>query len=318
MRIINDNRPSFYYINDDKISGVNVDKLGFYFKDFISPFPKNYDGIITVSRTVFSVGDWGVISGLPYALKQLHPNCKIAIPTPEWNRHVFNFWFSSGGNQSVWNKPWENSEIIFKNNPYIDIRFNVGEMKGMIFHDHHRVYTDNEEEPIVEQLLRFFGADDDQIKSIDSRPQLFFDEEEIKLGDEIIKKYIGEEDFGTLMLSTANPKYQVPWDEKIDKELIKEIKKYKKLKFFYYSQVPLEQTRYNFIKGINIENLNIPLRIQMYIKNKALINTGYQSGINDSIGTRNTKIICATPYSSLKSNIGRGIKYYNGNNIKCI
>ena len=51
----------------------------------------------------------------------------------------------------------------------------------------------------VEQLLRFFGADDNQIKSIDSRPQLFFDKEEIKLGDEIIKKYIGEEDFGTLI-----------------------------------------------------------------------------------------------------------------------
>jgi len=309
------NLATFYNIKDENISVSFLPKLGFYYKNFKTPIPKNYNGVITIIRTVFSLGDWGIISGLPYALKQIYPKCKILIPTPEWNKHVFKFWFDNGGNQSVWKNPWENSELIFKNNPYIDYRFNIGEIKGDLFHDHYRVYTDNEEEPLVEQMLRFFGASENQIQSIDSRPQLFFDKDEIKLGEEIIDTYIKDKKFGTLLLSTANPKYSVPWDKKIDKNVINETKKYKNLKFLYYSQVPLEQTPYNFIDGININDLNLPIRIQLYIKSKALINLGYQSGINDSVGTRTTKIVCATPYNSIGSNIGRGIKYYNGDNL---
>ena len=297
-------------INDQLINCHETSKLGFPSEQG-SPLniPKNYDGPIVFTRCCFSIGDWGIISGLPYALKQLYPKSQILVPNADWIYKVFKHLFDQGWGKTIWNEPWYNPEVILKGNPYIDGFFGVGQIEGEVITDHQRVYS-KDEEPLVEQMLRLFGATEQEILSIDSRPQLFFTEEEKELGDKIISSYIKGIKFGTILLSSSIPSLPYPWNKNIEKGILEELKQYSNLEFFYYCQGDFSRTDFNFIKGINIEKLNIPLRVQLYIKTKAEINIGYQSGINDSVGTRHTKITTATPYDNIGSNIGREIKYY--------
>lgn len=296
--------------NDELIDCGEVDKLG---SPLDNPsqlnIPKDYDGPIAITRGCFSVGDWGIISGLPYALKQIYPKCQVLFPNSNWIQHVFGRFFEQGWGKNIWEEPWNNPGVVLKNNPYIDLFFDVGEIEGEVFTDHQRVYSPNSE-PLVEQMLRFLGASENEIKSIDSRPQLFFTNEEEKIGDQILSTYIKDKRYGTLLVASSIPSLPIPWSKEIEHGIIEEVKQNKDLTYFYYCQDDIENTSFNFIKGINIKDLNIPVRIQLYLKTKAYINIGYQSGINDSVGTRTTKIVTSTPYDDVGSNIGRGTKYY--------
>jgi hypothetical protein len=309
-----------FKINGDILSPIIVDKLGFYYRDFISPFTSGFDQSICFTRGCFSLGDWGIISGLPYALKQTYPLSKIYFPKPNWVKQVIYPAFVTG-QASHWEKAWENSETILKNNPYIDGYFDLNEVEGDIITDHYRVYNDNEDEPLVEQMLRFFGVSDKQILLIDSRPQLFFDKDEKEFGDSIINSYIHKKEFGVLLLTNSLKEY---YDNETNYLLLNEIEKYKDLTFFYYGSKPLNNTIFNKIKHIDFKQIaqdlnlpNIPIRIQLYIKTKAIVNIGYQSGINDSV-SRYSQVICTPSTGHLGSNICRGIKYLYNNKTVCI
>ena len=275
--------------------------------------PRDCSGVIAFTRTCFSIGDWGIISALPFALKQIYPNCKIFLPSSEWCKTLFG-----EGSNGIWKEPWKNGEIVFKNNPYVDHYFNIGELKGEILTDHIRKRKVEEEleEPLIEQIFRALGASEEEIKALDLRPMLFFDEDEIKEGEKIIEKYTKGRNFGTLLLHSSRANIPFPWSYEIEKGIIEEANECKDLPFFYYTQDLIENTRFNFLQnGINFKDLNIDIRIQMYIKSKALINIGYQSGINDSVSTRTTKMSIATPYESIHSNITRGVKYFYKNGV---
>lgn len=303
----------FFRVINDIIQPINVEKLGFPKKHFVCPYPPNFEGCIYLTRGCFSIGDWGIISGLPYALKQLYPKCKVFLPTPEWVHKIIYSSFRPG-TASHWEKAWENSDIVFKNNPYVDGYFNVGEVKVDITTDHYRVFNNNDDEPLVEQMLRFFGASEEQIKEIDSRPQLFFDEDEIKLGNSIIESYIDKKEYGTLLLTNSIKEY---YDDDTNSLLLEEINKYKDLTFFYYGSKSLEDTIFKDIKYVDFKNLNLPLRIQLYIKAMAQVNIGYQSGINDTI-SKYSQVICTPSTNNLGTNIVRGIKYLYKDKTLCI
>ena len=68
-------------------------------------------------------------------------------------------------------------DFIFKNNPYVDYRFNVGDF-DLIYTDHERAYTDDVNVPLVEQILLRFGLTPEDLNKIDSRPSLYFDKDE--------------------------------------------------------------------------------------------------------------------------------------------
>ena len=303
----------FFRIINDNIQPLNVKKLGIPKEQFTCPYPPNFDGSIYLTRCCFSIGDWGIISGLPYALKQIYPKCKVYLPKSEWVHKVIYSQFEPG-TASHWGKAWENSDVIFKDNPYVDGFFNIGEVKGDITTDHYRVFTDIEDEPLVEQMLRFFGASEEQIKNIDSRPQLFFDENEIKLGNSIIESYINKKEYGILLLTNSVKEY---YDDETNSLLLKEMDKYKDLTFFYYGTKSLEDTIFKDIKYVDFKNLNLPLRIQLYIKAMAQVNIGYQSGINDTISTY-SQVICTPSTNNLGTNIVRGIKYLYKDKTLCI
>jgi len=303
----------FFRIINDTILHQNVKKLGIPKEQFISPYPSNFDGFIFLTRCCFSIGDWGIISGLPYALKQLYPNCKVFLPNTDWIHKIIYPAFAPG-EASHWEKAWENSDLVLKNNPYIDGYFNVGEVKGDVTTDHYRVFNNDDDEPLAEQMLRFFGASEEQIKKIDSRPQLFFDKDEIKFGNSIIESYINKKEYGTLLLTNSIKEY---YDDDVNSLLLKEINKFKNLTFFYYGSKSLEDTIFKDIKYIDLKKLNLPLRIQLYIKTMAQVNIGYQSGINDTI-SRYSQVICTPSTNNLGTNIVRGIKYLYKDKVLCI
>ena len=152
---------------------------------------------------------------------------------------------------------------------------------------------------------------------------LYFTDEEIEIGNKILNKYTNNNEFGCLLFGSR--KYEIPWEYNWEKPLIDIVEQNKDITWFYYCQIPLEKTRFNFVKNkVNFAeilkdyNLRDSVRIQLYIKNQAKLNVGYQSGINDSVGSKNTENYCIPyPKQFLNSNIGRGITYFiNGSEFK--
>jgi hypothetical protein len=301
-------------IRNDQFNKIGeTDRLGYPYGTVI-PMDLTMDDEFPFTRCCFSIGDWGIISALPELLKTKYPNLKISLPSKQWlNLRV---------GQGTW--AYENSEVsnnfdlIFANNPYIDYRFNIGDHE-VIHSDHSRIYR-YDSEPLVEQILRFWGFTEEELIKYDTRPKLYFSKEEQEIGDSIIKQYIGSEDFGCSIFAARLEKYNHMW-EGIGEKKIRTVaqEQYKDYPVFYYNSFDFPNERWNTVFKEWISFKNIPsatIRIQMYIKCKALFNLGYQSGLGDACTGLSVHHIL-TPYESLPETVIRGenIIYYfpNGN-----
>jgi hypothetical protein len=292
-------------INDRIVSdGIQRDRLGYPLSEIKPVFPKDYDGWFPFTRLCFSLGDWAIISGLPGALKTKYPKLKFALPSKNYLKKTVGNVIDRWGYGS--NDPLEYVDYIFKNNPHVDYRFEVGDFDS-IFTDHERAYTDNFNIPLVEQILLRFGFTQEELKNIDCRPNLFFDKNEIPNPE--FKK-----DYGCLLFATRIDKLKDKWD---DKYLVEEARKYKDTPVYYYSEYELKDTEWDKLFPIryNFADRNLNLRQQMIIKSRAKFNIGYQAGINDAISRFSNNIIL-TPYDDIKENIIRGVNYVHLNGIK--
>ena len=177
----------FWRIFDNRLYATNeVDRLGFEEAEGLR-IPDEYleKKEFMVMRTAHGIGDWGIISAMPRLLKKKYPDCRVYVPTSKFIKQLF-------GVES--NIP----QTIFDNNPYVDKYkdFIVGE----IFHDHYRVYNkDNSDIPLLEQMLKFWQFEEDEY--IDSKPEMYWSDEEKSLGDTIIKNTIGDDEFVCLLVS---------------------------------------------------------------------------------------------------------------------
>jgi hypothetical protein len=284
--------------------GIQRDRLGYPLSEIKPVLPKDYDGWFPFTRLCFSLGDWAIISGLPGALKSKYPKLKFALPSKNYLKKTVGNVIDRWGYGS--NDPLEYVDYIFKNNPYVDYRFEIGDFDS-IFTDHERAYTDNPNIPLVEQILLRFGFTQEELKNIDCRPNLFFDKNEIPNPE--FKK-----DYGCLLFATRIDKLKDKWD---DKYLIEEARKYKDTPVYYYSEYELKDTEWDKLFPIryNFADRNLNLRQQMIIKSRAKFNIGYQAGINDAISRFSNNIIL-TPYDNIKENIIRGVNYIHLNGIK--
>ena len=292
-------------INDRVVhDGIQRDRLGYPLSEITSVLPDDYDGWFPFTRLCFSLGDWAVISGLPGALKSKYPKLKFALPSKNYLKTTVGNVIGQWGYGS--NDPLDYIDYIFKNNPHIDYRFEVGDFDS-IFTDHERAYTDDLNIPLVEQILLRFGFTQEELKNIDSRPNLFFDQDEIP-NPEFKKEY------GCLLFATRIDKLKGKWD---DKYLLEEARKYKDTPVYYYSEFELKDTEWDELFPIryNFADRNLNLRQQMIIKSRAKFNIGYQAGINDAISRFSNNIVL-TPYDDIKENIIRGVNYIHLNGIK--
>ena len=284
--------------------GIQRDRLGYPLSEIKPGFPEDYDAGSPFTRLCFSLGDWAVISGLPGALKSKYPKLKFALPSKNYLKTTVGNVIGQWGYGS--NDPLDYIDYIFKNNPHIDYRFEVGDFDS-IFTDHERAYTDDLNIPLVEQILLRFGFTQEELKNIDSRPNLFFDQDEIP-NPEFKKEY------GCLLFATRIDKLKGKWD---DKYLLEEARKYKDTPVYYYSEFELKDTEWDELFPIryNFADRNLNLRQQMVIKSRAKFNIGYQAGINDAISRFSNNIVL-TPYDDIKENIIRGVNYIHLNGIK--
>ncbi len=262
----------FNRIFDNKLHVVGeVDDLGFPESEGLripDEYLANYEFVIC--RGAQGIGDWGVISAMPRLLKEKYPDCKVVIPSSKMIQNLF------GVKSNI-------SELIFSNNPYVD-GF-VDEVKDEVYHDHYRIYDkDNIDVPLIKQMLKFWQFEENELE--DCRPEMYWSEEEKEFGDKIIKQFVGDEDFGGLLVSDRFGTQYGKYDEKTLKNETTKITKVLKdnpMSYFYWTYKPLGETPFYFL-NIALDMRNIDLRIQLYIRSKAKLNIGNQCGTLHIIG----------------------------------
>ena len=292
--------PTFWRINSNELTPLfETPKLGFSEEDS-SFIPDEYleNKEFIIFRTCHSIGDWGIISAMPKLLKKKYPNCKVYVPSA----NLIQKMFSGFPNWNHWDNPFINVEIIFKHNPYVDAF--IENITDEVFHDHYCIYDPNNPEvSLIVQMMKFWGLTEEEYA--DHLPELYFTEEEKEIGDLIIQQYIGNKNYGTLLLTNTVQEY---YSDKTNKLLLNRLQEYKELTFFYYGSKPIKNTIFKEIKTIDFKTLELPIRIQLYLKTKALVNIGYQSGINDSV-CRYSKVICTPSTGYLGINYLKAIEY---------
>ena len=248
----------------------------------------------TIFRCSWGIGDWGVISAMPRLLKKKYPNCKIYVPSKKWVKNLFNV------DSDMMN-------TIFKNNPYVD-EFKDS-IDGEVFHDHYRIYDlNNLDIPLVEQMLKFWQFDENEYS--DSQPELYWTDEEIDLGNKIIEEFVGDQEFGCLLISDRFGTQYGKYDEQSyqnDKQKIEKLLNDNKLPYFYWTYKSLNDIGFNFIDNV-LDMHNMDLRLQFYIKSRAKINIGNQCGTNHCV-VRYSDVYEVQRQSILGHNFVKGENY---------
>jgi len=276
---------TFWRTYNNKLYDIGqTDQLGFSISD-PSYIPDEYleQQNFVILRTCFGIGDWGIISAMPRKLKERYPDCKVWIPSPRLLKSMFGHLEQ---NWSSWDDPFQVVHTIFDNNPWID-GF-IDSFEEDVFNDHYRIYSDKNE-PLLEQILRFWQFNDIN----DIQPELYFSKQEQELGNSIIKHHVGNSEFGCFLLSNR-------YNYESDNVLINELNKFD-VPYFYWTKDPIEMTRFNFInKALNMRNIDT--RIQLYIKSKAKVNIGNQTGMTQLV-TRYSPVIELQRQFPIGSNI---------------
>lgn len=294
--------PSFLRLNDNRVSNLGeVPKLGFPKSD-PSFIPDEYirEGKFVITRLCNGLGDWGIISTLPRLLKQKYPHCKIYVPSEKLIKEFF------GDGWAHWPQPEQNVRRVFINNPYVG--GTVDSFDGEIFHDHYRIFDpENINVSLIKQMMLFWGFKEEEC--FDYEPELYFSEDEKNEGNELINKYVGDEEFGGFICTSSQLKKGEFFGDDKNNKIIEELDKYK-LKYVYYGGVDIEETPFKNNINVVLDFNKIPtsLRVQLYIRSKAKVNIGYQSSMFEMI-CRYSQIICTEMISGPRENSFPNIKY---------
>ena len=271
-------------------------------------------------RFCYSLGDLGVLSGIFEAIKQKYPNIKIAIPSNEYLLNVFGENYLSQWNYKNTTGAFNNIVDIYKNNPYIDGLFDVGNFP-QIYTDHDRCYTSldtvdgkicSTPEPLAKQILRRFGFTEEELYNIDIKPKLYFDKEETQNFKQKLHNIIGDKEYGCLLFASRFNK-DTRWEH--DNLLFEAAEKFKNKPVFYYSSFDLTNTPWDsyFPERYNFLELNIPIREQLYIKSEALFNISYQAGITDASNIGKSENHILVPNNTIRENCIQDTYYYYPN-----
>jgi len=258
----------FWRIVDNKLYPIEEkNKLGFEKSEGLR-IPDEYlnKQKFMVMKAANGIGDWGIVTAMPRLLKEKYPDCKVVVPSKELLKKLFG-------------QEHNNVHVTFDNNPYVD-EF-VDGINGEVFHDHYRIYDkDNPNTPLIKQMLTFWQFDEEQMK--DSQPEMYWSDEEKELGNAIINEYVGNKEFGCLLISDRFGTQYGKYDEKSYKNDYSKIDKFlkdNKLPYFYWSYKDLDDIGYDSVdKALDMKHMN--LRIQIYIKCKAKVNISNQCGAN--------------------------------------
>ena len=258
----------FWRIFNNELYNVDeVNKLGFEKSEGLV-IPDDYlkKQNFLVMRTAHGIGDWGILSAMPRLIKEKYPNSKVYVPSKKLLQKLFNL-------------QHDNANHVFFNNPYVNDF--VDSMDGEVFHDHYRIYDkENTDVPLIKQMLKFWQFSENEYK--DYLPEIYWTDEEKELGNKIIRKYVGDKDFGCLLMSdrfgTQRGKHDGDSYDK-DVKVMSDVLKKNNLPYFYWTNKPINKTPFNFINtALDLRNVNI--RVQLFIKAKAKLNVSNQCGMS--------------------------------------
>ena len=267
----------FWRIVDNKLHSVgDVNRLGFEESEGLR-IPDEYleKQEFMIMRTAHGIGDWGIISSLPRLIKQKYPNSKVYLPSIKLLEKLFG---EHKENWGTWDNPFNNVHYIFDNNPYVDGFKDF--MLGEVFHDHYRVYNQYRKDiPLAKQMLKFWQFKPEEM--VDVSPDLYFSDEEKKIGDEIIKEKVGNSDFGALLISNRYESQGGRYDEETNKNIIKKLLDKHQLPYFYWTYKPKQDLPFDFDGCLDMRNMDT--RLQLYIRSKAKLNIGNHCGFLDCV-----------------------------------
>ena len=287
----------FWRIVDNQLNPIKeTDNLGFEKSEGLR-IPDEYldKQEFMVMRTCHGIGDWGIISAMPRLLKEKYPDCKVYVPTKKLLKKLYG-------------QDHNNVHVIFDNNSYVD-EF-VDEIDGEVFHDHYRIYDkDNTDISLVKQMLEFWQFTEEEMS--DSRPEMYWSDEEKELGDAIIHEATADSEFGCLLVSDRfGQNGDKVFDDDIRKKEIHKIMEFlflHQLPYFYWTHKPIQETPFHVIDKL-LDLRHIDLRIQLYIRSKAKFNIGNQCGLTQTIA-RYSKCYTTQRQFPMGSNIIKGEIY---------
>ena len=300
----------FWRIFDNKLYTTGeVDRLGFEEKEGLR-VPDEYleQKKFTVMRTARGIGDWGIISAIPHLLKKKYPNCKVYVPSVKLLEKFFGQMKSYWG---TWDNPFNNVHYIFDNNPYVDGYKDY--IIDEIFHDHYRIYDkDKKDIPLTKQMLKFWQFEDSEYE--DYYPELYFSDEERQIGNDIIDRSVGKDEFGGLLITNRFESSGGRYDEESNKMLMNVLlEKCGDLPFFYWTYKKPEELPITFNKGFDMRHVST--RIQLYIRTKAKLNIGTHCGFLDCV-SRYSKVFQIQRVFPLNHNNIENNHYVNKENYK--
>tara|TARA_Y100000310_G_scaffold231004_1_gene233527 strand:+ start:723 stop:1655 length:933 start_codon:yes stop_codon:yes gene_type:complete len=262
---------TFFRIFDDTLYSFQREHLGFSSDD---PFyiPDEYlDNLeFVVMRTCHGIGDWVLLSSMPRLLKQKYPHCKVYIPSKVMLEKVFGNMLNSWGYNTF--KANIVPEIVFKNNPYVD-GF-VDKNGSEIFHDHYKIFDKNKDEiPLIEQMLKFWQFTEDELQ--DTSPDFYPTDKEHDWFFEFNKF----EKYGYLLASSS-----IGNGDPVE-NLLSAVDKHKKGldNWYYYGESEFENSVYKNMglkNIIELKSLGLSVRQQQYLKTKAEVNFGNETGMS--------------------------------------
>ena len=214
-------------------------------------------------------------------------------------------------NWGTWDNPFNNVHYIFDNNPYVDGYKDY--IIDEIFHDHYRIYDkDKKDIPLTKQMLKFWQFEDSEYE--DYYPELYFSDEERQIGNDIIDRSVGKDEFGGLLITNRFESSGGRYDEESNKMLMNVLlEKCGDLPFFYWTYKKPEELPITFNKGFDMRHVST--RIQLYIRTKAKLNIGTHCGFLDCV-SRYSKVFQIQRVFPLNQNIIEAEYYVNKENYK--
>jgi len=300
---------------DEYLRGVReTNKLGFPASNpqFI---PQKYldDRFFIIWRTCHTFGDWQIVSAMPRLIKKKYPDCTIAIPSPT----CLHTKYDERNWQRKHDKPFNNVIEVYSNNPYVDGMIDEIPDGMPLFHDHFRIYDENEPNvPLTEEMLKFWRFDPKTIT--DSSPELYWSNDEVKESNDVINKIFGNDPFGFLYIDDSTFETAPDTDPSIGDPLKmrrykiqQKINEFDNLPWLYYAGKDISETYYKTkTKSVDVRSLKVSLRVQSYIKSKSKLIIGHQGGYGtDCMSRYTTCYVVPLTYKTINEHYIRSTKY---------
>jgi len=271
------------------VAGEECERLGWPLQGehFVMPDDAFEKKKFIIYKTVFGIGDWGILTAMPRLLKEAYPDCEVYIPSAKLLLETFG----PSNRHGSWMNPYDVPKELFKNNPYVDGI--VDNWDGEIYHDHFAIYNEEDSfDPLILQMLRFHRVD--ASTAMDYIPEVYFSQEEVMEFNNIKQQYFGDGEYIAFsaswshkMLQTIRPtanEQTATIKINLLKDLLRAQDGWDTLPALVFNSTGID-----FGLNEKMSAHGVPLRQMLYLISNAKYAIGQQTGMFDTC-SRYTKV----------------------------